>query len=220
MNEHETLSDNANEPMLTPLEARVLGSLMEKQQTTPDTYPLTLNSLVLACNQKTSREPVMNVNNGEVQRCLNQLQERGLVDIDYGSRADKYQQKISRVLHLDKAEQAIFSLLLLRGPQTLNELLSRSARQYEFSSSNELNDLIERQLNKLQPILMKIPAQAGLREDRYMHLLCGEPDISALARPSRSTNTSTPVNEELLARVTLLEQQVADLTKRLVQLES
>jgi uncharacterized protein YceH (UPF0502 family) len=204
-----TEESHTDTALLSDIEARVLGSLMEKQLTTPDTYPLTLNSLVTACNQKTSREPVMNLQNGEVQHCLNNLQERGLISIDYGSRADKYDQRLSRKLHFDKADQAVFCLLMLRGPQTLNELLSRSKRLVNFDTTNEIQDLIERHLAKLKPLLMSIPPQAGQREGRYMHLLCGEPDLSALtvAKPS-----SIPANRnELEARVAKLEEQVAEL---------
>ena len=199
--------------LLSETEARVLGCLMEKQLTTPDVYPLTLNSLVTACNQKTSREPVMNLQSGEVQRCLNELQERGLVEIDYGSRADKYDQRLNRKLHFDKADQSVFCLLLLRGPQTVNELFSRSKRMVDFASAGDIKDLIERHLAKLKPLLMTIPAQAGQREDRYMHLLCGEPDLSALAQalPAPATaNTS-----ELESRVAKLEEQMAALMAKL-----
>jgi len=199
-----------SEAMLTDIEARALGCLMEKQLTTPDVYPLSLNSLVTACNQKTSREPVMTLNNGEVQRCINQLHENGLVEIEYGSRADKYDQRLNRKLHFDKADQAIFCLLLLRGPQTLNELFSRSRRMFDFTNTDQIKDITEVQLAKLKPLLMIIPAQSGQREDRYMHLLCGEPDLSALPLPS--TRKSTPVDnnaiQALTERVDALEKQM------------
>lgn len=205
-----------NTALLTETEARVLGCLMEKQLTTPDVYPLTLNALVTACNQKTSREPVMNLQSGEVQRTLNELQDKGLVEIDYGSRADKYDQRLNRKLHFDKADQAVFCLLLLRGPQTLNELFSRSRRMFDFSSAADVTDLIERHLAKLKPLLMTIPAQAGQREDRYMHLLCGEPDLSAFtqSRPSAKAVADDRVSE-LEARVQILETQVASLLEQL-----
>lgn len=207
------MSDKALQ--LNDNEARVLGCLMEKQQTTPDVYPLTLNSLVTACNQKTGRDPVMNLQNAEVQRTLNELQEAGLVNIDYGSRADKYDQRLTRALHFDKADQAVFSLLLLRGPQTLNELYSRSKRLYEFASSDEVKDLIERHLAKLNPLLMVIPAQSGQREDRYMHLLCGEPDLTRFTPAKASSGASSTQVADLEARVEKLEAQVAELMARL-----
>lgn len=211
--EEQNTPDVDQAAMLTDIEARVLGCLMEKQLTTPDVYPLTLNSLVTACNQKTSREPVMNLTNGEVQGTLNHLRDRELVDIEYGSRADKYDQKLTRKLHFDKADQAVFCLLLLRGPQTINELLSRSNRMYAFDSANDVKDLTERHLAKLNPLLMQIPAQAGQREDRYMHLLCGEPDLSALAMAKpRASSASDDRISALEARVEALEKKLEELT--------
>ncbi|WP_196159822.1 YceH family protein [Reinekea sp. G2M2-21] len=212
--QRETDIEN-NDAMLTPTEARVLGSLMEKQMTTPDVYPLTLNSLVLACNQKTSREPVMNLQNGEVQRCLNQLEARDLVEIEYGSRADKFKQKLSKALSFDKAEQAIFCLMLLRGPQTVNELFSRSHRMFDFGSATKVQELLETLLGKLKPLVVKIPAQAGQREDRYTHLLCGEPDLSALPKATASRAVDHSAIDELTQRVEILEKQVADLMAKL-----
>ncbi len=210
--ETQTTDSQTNEAMLSETEARVLGCLMEKQLTTPDVYPLTLNSLVTACNQKTSREPVMTLTNGEVQRCINQLADRDLVEIEYGSRADKYNQRLTRVLHFDKADQAAFCLLLLRGPQTANELYSRSKRMFDFEQVDAVKDLTERHLAKMKPLLMQISAQAGQREDRFMHLLCGEPDLSKLAaaKPAASAAQSDEV-EALTKRVESLEAQVAEL---------
>jgi uncharacterized protein YceH (UPF0502 family) len=213
----DSINTETTEALLTAIEARILGSLMEKQLTTPDLYPLTLNSLVTACNQKTSREPAMNLQNGEVQHCVNQLEGRDFVDIEYASRADKYKQKITRSLHFDKQEQAVFCLMLFRGPQTLNELLSRSKRMYEFESANEIEELLEKHLGKLKPLVFKVPAQAGQREDRYTHTLCGEPDLSNLPAPSRTrtSETTSQATDELKARVTKLEAQVAWLMNEL-----
>lgn len=207
-NEEETTS------MLSNIEARILGALLEKKQTTPDAYPLTLNSLVTACNQKTSREPVMNLQVGEVQSCLNELETRDLVSIDYGSRADKYQEKLNKSLVFNGAEQAVFCLMLLRGPQTVNELFSRSKRMYDFSSANEVEELLEKHLGKLKPMVFKIPAQAGQREDRYTHTLCGQPEITVTT--SSKNSQSQPVNgSDLEQRVKVLEEQVAMLMEKL-----
>jgi uncharacterized protein YceH (UPF0502 family) len=210
--EEQHTPDAETSAMLNELEARVLGCLMEKQLTTPDVYPLTLNSLVTACNQKTSREPVMNLTNGDVQGALNHLRDRGLVEVEYGSRADKYDQRLMRKLHFDKADQAVFCLLLLRGPQTINELLSRSNRMFNFDSATDVKDLTERHLAKLNPLLMQIPAQTGQREDRFMHLLCGEPDLSKLAvsKPRASVG-----NDD---RIAALEARVDELEKKLAEL--
>ncbi len=209
--ENELAATEDAGPMLTAIEARVLGALMEKQLTTPDAYPLTLNSLVTACNQKTSREPVMKLENGAVQHCLNQLRDRSLVEIEFGSRADRYKQRLSRTLHQSKAEHAIFAVMILRGPQTVSELYSRTQRMVEFESLNDVEELLDKLLGRLEPLVQKMPRQSGMREDRYMHLLCGEPEPMAHQPPSRTAES----RDELEARVTVLEGQVASLLKEL-----
>lgn len=206
----EAQATSEPEAMLNAIQARVLGALMEKQQTTPDAYPLTLNSLVLACNQKTSREPVTNLTNGEVQRCLSQLQDRNLIEIEYGSRADRYGQRLTRVLAVDKAVQAVLNVMMLRGPQTISDLLTRTTRMHAFTSATELQELLDHQCTKTKPIMQKIPRQAGQREDRYVHLLCGPPDMTALAA-SAGASSRTESGAELEARVELLERQMAKL---------
>ncbi len=214
--EHSEIDKAENEAMLSPLEARILGALMEKQLTTPDAYPLTLNSLVLACNQKTSREPIMSLNEGEVKACLYDLQNRELVEFDYGSRADKFKQNLTRTLHFNEAEHAVFCIMLLRGPQTVSELLSRTQRMNEFKNVAEVNELITNLLSKITPLIKKMPQQSGQREERVMHLLCGEPEFSAIktAKPSHTTQESTT---ELAARVEELEKQVEWLLEQVKQ---
>lgn len=204
---------DTHEPMLSALEARILGALMEKQLTTPDTYPLSLNSLVLACNQKTSREPVMALNEGDVQHCLYQLQDRELIEIEYASRANKFKQKLTRVLHFDTAKHAILCLMLLRGPQTINELFSRSKRMHDFKNVAEVEELLESLLSKLKPLICKIPHQAGQREDRYTHLLCGAVEQTA-ASVSTKRQESVVNRDELVVRVEELEKQVAWLMEK------
>lgn len=214
-----TEQDSDPKSILNPLQARVLGSLMEKEQTTPDAYPLTLNSLVTACNQKTSREPVMDLSSVDVKRCLNELRERGFVEVEYGSRADRFAQKFTRKMFLDAAEQALFGLLMLRGPQTANELFSRSKRMHDFGSIDKVRELTEHLLSKTEPMLVLLPAQAGQREDRYMHLFCGAVE----AGPAPAPRTTRPVMDaptsadhtdslaSLVERVERLEAQVAKL---------
>ncbi len=204
------------EAMLTAIEARILGALMEKQLTTPDAYPLTLNSLVLACNQKTSREPVTNLTEGEVKRCLYQLQDRKLVVFDYGSRAEKFSQHLTKTLHFDKAEHSLFCIMLLRGPQTMSELLTRTRRMYDFSGLNEVSELLEKLLNRITPMIVKLPHLPGQREDRYMHLLCGKPDLSAVVKSTAVASSSA----DLTARVEELERQVAWLMEQLGETDS
>ncbi|HTF85389.1 MAG TPA: YceH family protein [Cellvibrio sp.] len=207
------------EPLLNHVEARILGALMEKQLATPDAYPLTLNSLVLACNQKTSREPITNLEAGEVQRCLSQMQDRKLIEVDYGSRANRYDQRLTRVLSLDKATQAILNVILLRGPQTLVELLTRTQRMFDFASPENLQEKLDQLCAKTHPIILRIPRQAGQREDRYMHLLCGKPDLSAIATMGSGTKkTAAPELEERIEKLEAQVEQLHKLVEKLLDL--
>ena len=207
------------EPLLNHVEARILGALMEKQLATPDAYPLTLNSLVLACNQKTSREPITNLEAGEVQRCLSQMQDRKLIEVDYGSRANRYDQRLTRVLSLDKATQAILNVILLRGPQTLVELLTRTQRMFDFASPENLQEKLDQLCAKTHPIILRIPRQAGQREDRYMHLLCGKPDLSAIAAMgSGAKKTAAPELEERIEKLEAQVEQLHKLVEKLLDL--
>ena len=133
-----TEHDTDVEPRLNSTEIRILGSLIEKQATHPDTYPLTLNALVLACNQKTSREPVMNLSQGQVGQSLRALEGRGFTRLVMGSRADRWEHRVDKVLELVPAQMVLIGLLFLRGPQTLNELLTRSARLHDFEDTEHV----------------------------------------------------------------------------------
>lgn len=212
-NESPEQSPSAEPAMLTAMEARVLGALMEKQLTTPDSYPLTANSLVLACNQKTSREPITNFTEGEVQRSLSQLQDRKLVEVEYGSRANRYDQRLTRVLGLDKKAQAVLNVMMLRGPQTVSDLFTRTQRMANFTNAGEIEELLDMLCQKTKPVIQKIPRQSGQREERYVHLLCGKPDLSALAAAENtksSAGSASPVSD-LEDRIKELERQVARL---------
>lgn len=204
--------------MLNAMEARVLGALMEKQLTTPDQYPLTLNSLQLACNQKTSREPVSNYDSGPLQRCVSELQDRQLIAVDYGSRASRYDQRLTRVLSVDKPTQAILTVLLLRGAQTVAEILTRTQRMSDFGSLQALEEKLQSLCAKTKPLIVHIPRQPGQREDRYTHLLCGQPDLSAIAalQGGGSPGRSHAGNDE---QVTQLEQKIQQLEGRIELLE-
>lgn len=215
--------------LLNAIEARVLGSLMEKQLTTPDQYPLTLNSLLLACNQKTSREPISNYESGAVQRAVSELQDRNFVAVDYGNRAARYDQRLTRVLSVDKPTQAILTVMLLRGPQTVAEILTRTQRMVEFASPQALEEKLQQLCAKTKPVVVHIPRQIGQREDRYMHMLCGKPDLAAIAAMQNSTASQSISSgrnssgndeqitqleykvQQLESRVELLEKQVATL---------
>lgn len=208
----DTPQDTAPAAVLTPVEARILGSLAEKAATTPDTYPLTLNNLVLACNQKTAREPVTNLSPGEIGHALRQLEPRGLVKSEYGARTERYHHRIDRVFDLTSAQASLMALLLLRGPQTLHELLSRSERMHRFAGTDDVRHALERLAERETPLVRRLPRGSGQREDRYAHLLCGEP-----AMPERDDDAPTArghdsqATDALLARIEALEARVAAL---------
>jgi len=212
-----------DEPMLTAIEARVLGALMEKQLVTPEAYPITLNSLVLACNQKTSREPISNYEQGELQRCTSQLQDKGWINVDYSSRAARFDQRLTRALSLDKATQALLCVMLLRGPQTLAELVTRTQRMFDFENTKAVEEKIENLCAKSTPYFVRIPRVANQREDRYMHLLCGKPDLDAIAAMVSSSSSTAKSNAhidddrvvQLEHKISVLEDQVLHLQKQI-----
>ena len=210
-----TPSPLVGESPLHAIEVRILGCLIEKQLTTPESYPLTLNAVQLACNQKTSREPLMNLESGEVGRYLRSLEGRQLVHLQMGSRADRWEQRCDKQLELVKPQTVLLGLLMLRGPQTLNELLTRSNRMYDFDDVAEIQHQLERLIGR--GLAMLLPRQTGQREDRYMHLL-GEPaDLESLlaSRPSGRNEAAAP-NEDRLVE---LEARIAALEQRLARLE-
>jgi len=169
---------------LSVLEARVLGVLIEKAHTVPDSYPLSLNSLTLGCNQKTAREPVLNATEAEVQDAANALKALHLVFEASGSRVTRYEHNAPRALALPSASVALLTTLVLRGPQTVSELRSASERLHRFAdlSSVEgfLDELAERPEEKGGPLVMKLPRAPGAREARWTHLLSGAVDVSAM----------------------------------------
>ncbi len=202
---------------LTAVEARVLGCLIEKQSTTPEAYPLTLNALVLACNQKTSREPVLNLSPGQVGQALRSLEGRGLARLVMGSRADRWEHRADKGLELVAAQVVLIGLLLLRGPQTLNELLTRSNRMHDFEDAEQLQHNLERLISR--ELVCQLPRQPGQREDRYMHVL-GEPADLQAAIDARASESSRPVaSAQQDSRLDALEARIAALEERLAQLE-
>lgn len=215
----ENLNHQEEPALLNAIEARVLGSLMEKQLTTPDQYPLTLNSLLLACNQKTSREPISNYESGAVQRAVSELQDRNFVAVDYGNRAARYDQRLTRVLSVDKPTQAILTVLLLRGPQTVAEILTRTQRMVDFASAQTLEEKLQQLCAKTKPVVVHIPRQIGQREDRYMHLLSGKPDLSAIAAMQNSAVTQSRHGSGSDEHTAQLEQKVHQLENRIALLE-
>ncbi|MBH3427670.1 YceH family protein [Pseudomonas alkylphenolica] len=214
------MSDELHSPSearFTPIEVRVLGSLIEKQATSPETYPLTLNALVLACNQKTSREPVLNLSQGQVGQALRALEGQGLTRLQMGSRADRWEQRVDKALELVPAQVTLLGLMFLRGPQTVNELLTRSNRMHDFEDSEQVVHQLERLIAR--GFALHLPRQAGQREDRYTHALGDPAEIDAIlaARqqgPERSGGGAVSVE-----RIEALEARIAALEERLAALE-
>ena len=204
------------EPLvLTVFEARVLGTLMEKARTVPDSYPLTLNSLVLGCNQKSSREPAMNMTETQAAEALSELKSRNLVRESSGSRVTRFEHNFQRGVGVPEQSAVLLGLLMLRGPQTAGELRLNSERWYKFAdiSSVEgfLDELQDRSPEKGGPLVVKLPRTPGAREQRWCHLLCGPVDLAALASEGQALTQHTGTNAELAERVTLLETEVAQL---------
>jgi len=204
-------------PQLVAIELRIIGVLMEKQLTTPDQYPLTLNSIITACNQKSSREPVTNYDKGEVMRTLLELEHRGLVRKEVGSRSDKYTHHLISQLDLGRKQQAVLCVMMLRGPQTLSELHTRTQRMNQFSDKDELIHCVERLCERETPLAMRLgPGQRG---ERVAHLFSGKPELNA---PSATTAVAPSAIEqpaEPSADMAILELDVASLRDTVRKLE-
>jgi uncharacterized protein YceH (UPF0502 family) len=205
--------------ILTDIETRVLGSLIEKQVTTPEYYPLTLNALTLACNQKNNRNPVTSYSENQVADAVETLREKNLAYVFYGStsRVPKYKHVMPEVMHLSHSEVALMCVLMLRGAQTVGELRGNASRLHEFSSLEEveetLNALITREPESL---VVRLPRQPGQKEGRFAHLLSGEIDVEAIVeteRPSRRAGLEERV-EALAAEVEKLKEQFEQFKKQ------
>src|SRR5437867_1806659 len=193
---------------LDAIEIRILGSLAEKQMATPEYYPLTLNALVAACNQKSNREPVMELTEDEVQRGLDRLQQEKLVWKVMGGRAVRWEHNLDSELQLDRPSRAVLALLFLRGAQTAGEIRGRSDRLYSFGSIAD----VEETLRRLDPLVRETPRRPGQKESRWTQLLSGAPP-PMVAEPEMHT-------EPLSARVQRLEEQVAALMDELRTLKA
>ncbi|MEC3887674.1 YceH family protein [Xanthomonas campestris] len=208
-------------PVLDTAQARVLGCLIEKEATTPDAYPLTVNAAQVAANQKTAREPVLTLQTGVVHHALRQLETLGLVRQQFSSRAERYEHRLGSALDLTRQQVAVIGLLLLRGPQTLGELFARSERLARFNDSDDVRHHLERLIQR--GLAVQLPRASGQREDRYAHLLSGELDLEALqaaaahAAPSARSGADS---SELEARVLSLETTVAELQDALSALQA
>jgi len=200
---------------LNPVEVRVLGSLTEKDITTPDYYPLSLNALVNACNQKNNRDPVMSVDEDAVRQALSSLQEKRLAGPAGGadSRVTKYEHRLQGVFNFDRREIAILCVLLLRGPQTPGELRGRADRMYHFETLEDVQSTLQRLIDREPPLVAALARQPGTKESRYLHQFSGEPSEAMLAPPMRT------VPEELdTSRIAALENEVSSLRSEISEL--
>jgi uncharacterized protein YceH (UPF0502 family) len=196
---------------LTDVEARVLGTLMEKARTVPDSYPLTLNSLVAGCNQKTSREPLMNVSDRQAQEALDSLKLQSLVFESSGSRVTRWEHNFQRVAGVPEQSAVLLGLLMLRGPQTAGELRINSERWYRFADISSVEGFLEELQDRAEakggPLVVKLARAAGMREQRWAHLLCGPVSVDAAnAQDRQSTDPS-----DGQSRIEALEGEVAAL---------
>lgn len=199
---------------LTDIQARVLGCLMEKKESTPDQYPLTLNALRNACNQKTSRYPVVNYSDGEVGHALRELESMDLVREHWGARVAKYEHLGNKALNLYSQGIALVCTLLLRGPQTLGELKSHSQRLFAFDDLDDVQFALSHLLERDPPLATALPRQPGQKEERYAHLLCGEPDI-----PEAPQRAVVAPHSGISDRLAELESQLQEISERLRRVE-
>jgi uncharacterized protein YceH (UPF0502 family) len=205
--------------VLTEIEIRVLGSLIEKQITTPEYYPLTLNALTAACNQKNNRSPVMSLSEGEVEQALDSLRDQNLAYVFHGStsRVPKFKHVAPEVLQLNPAELAAMCVLMLSGPQTVGEIRTRGSRLYDFKGLEEVDEILHAlSTRESDALVMKLPRQSGQKDARFVHLLSGEPAVEAtteIVPPSRAARREPEPD-----RVSKLEEQVQSLTQQIENL--
>ncbi|MGD0160997.1 MAG: YceH family protein [Candidatus Sulfotelmatobacter sp.] len=205
--------------ILTDIETRALGSLIEKDITTPDYYPLSLNALVNACNQKNNRDPVMTLDEDSVSDALATLQEKRLAGPATGadSRVTKYEHRLQEVFNFDRREIAILCVLLLRGPQTPGELRGRTERMYRFEALDDVISTLDRLSQRQPPLAAILPRQPGTKESRYMQLLSGDAPPAELARISQPA--SDPARFSATDRLAHLENEVLELRRELAEMQ-
>ena len=208
-------------PVLSPIQARVLGTLMEKARTVPDSYPMTLNSLVLGCNQKSSRFPSMELSEADVSNALSAMKsiailtQQPLIREVSGSRSTRFEHNFQRSIGVPEQSAVILGLLILRGPQTAGELRLNAERWYKFAdiSSVEgfLEELQDRSTEKGGPLVQKQPRSPGAREQRWAHLLCGPIDLTLLATENEAQELAANEGSVIHQRISALEKEVAHL---------
>lgn len=204
--------------LLNAVEVRVLGALVEKETTTPEYYPLSLNALVNACNQKNNREPVMQLDEDQVRQALHGLEDDKLAgpSRNADSRVTKYEHHLQEVFNFTRGETAVLCVLLLRGPQTPGELRGRTERMHRFEEIEDVLSTLQRLMQREPSLVAALPRQPGTKEIRYTHLLSGEPDVSAASPAVTSAETANSSTDERLLR---LEAEVIQLRQELTELK-
>ncbi len=204
-----TLTTPTFSPELSAEQVRVFACLMEKHLATPKNYPLTANSLMLACNQKSNRVPVMSLEEGKVVNTAQKLNEMGFVSVDHGERVIKYSHRGPGVLKITREEQAILAMLMLREPLTLSDLKARTEKMIGFDSLDAVKNSVDQLINRSPALVMQLPIATGQREERYTHLLAGEPDLSEITIKQSAARAPAGGQakkiEELEARIARLE---------------
>ncbi len=205
--------------ILTQVEVRVLGSLIEKEITTPEYYPLTLNALVNACNQISNRDPVVSFDERTVARALESLREKKLTWMVTGiGRVPKYEHRFSEALKLAEQELAVLCVLMLRGPQTVGEIRGRTGRLYEFKELEEVDLTLQALMTAEPPLAVKLPRQPGTKESRYAHLLAGEVQVEEREVAPRLEPATLEVRQEN-ERIAKLEEELAHVRSELAELK-
>ena len=198
---------------LTPTEARVLGTLMEKARTVPDGYPLTLNTLLLGCNQKTSRDPLMELSEAQIAVALDCLKPTGLVRETSGGRTARYEHNFQRTIGVPEQSAVLLGLLMLRGPQTAGELRLNTERWYRFADISSVEGFLEEMQDRSEekggPLVVKLARAAGTREQRWAHLLCGPVDTTHSGAPNRSGSLGEHTAGNHTQRIEQLEAEMA-----------
>ena len=203
---------------LDRIEVRVLGSLLEKEQTNPETSPLTVNAVIAAANQKTNREPVMDLTEEQVVTALDRLRQDVLVWRTEGARSERWQQSVVRRWGLDRAGKALMTLLLLRGPQTPGELRTRSERLHPFTSLDEVEEALRRMATIDEPLVMELPRRPGQKEVRWTHLV-GDAAPEPEEEPFAAADPAAPPRPSLASRVERLEEMMAGMAADLDEIK-
>lgn len=204
-------------PLFSPLEARVLGVLIEKEKTVPDSYPMTVNALMLGCNQKTARDPVMSASESGVLTAIDGLKHYSLIVESSGGRVMRYSHNVRRAFKLPEQSVAILAMLMLRGPQTAGELRLNCDRLHPFGDISSVEAFLDELADAETPWVVRLPKAPGSREHRWTHLLCGEVDIESFSAPSsRRAESDTSLQTE----VARLREEVAALRSMVEEIQS